>query len=531
MIRSEHVSPDAGVSPQPAARSGAFRWRGHAVDVLLGAAAALGQAPLGLWPLTIVAMAVIAARVARSGGPRTGFWRGLAAGAGYFALAMAWIVDPFLVEPEVYGWMAPFALLLMALGGAMFWAAPSAVAGWVSRRGGPRAAVVAMAAGLILSDWLRGWLFTGLPWALLGHVWIDTPVAQGAAWFGAVGLSTVTMIAATLPVLAGSGRRTVLVGTLLSALILTGLWVGGSARLAAPPPAMTGTTLRLIQPDATEGLKWDPEWMGVFYQRLLDLSSIPSSSGRPPDIVIWPETAVPFLLDQAGPALGDMARSAQGGTLIVGIQRREGARFYNSLIALDPQGAVSAVYDKFHLVPFGEYVPWGDLASRFGVGAFAAQQGFGYTPGPGARVLQLAGAPPVQPLICYEAVFSRHLREAPTRPGWLVQITNDSWFGTWSGPYQHLAQARLRAIESGLPLMRAANTGVSAAIDARGQIIDQLPLGQQGALDVALPGALPPTLWWRWGDLPAVLLAALMLVLSAVRAETRRNLPTIRTKQ
>lgn len=234
--------------------------------------------------------------------------------------------------------------------------------------------------------------------------------------------------------------------------------------------------------------------------------------------MIWPETAVSFLLNQADEALPILSQAA-GAPVLMGIQRAKGPRYYNSLIEVAPGGTVRQIYDKFHLVPFGEYIPWGNLLSRIGISAFAAQQGFGYTPGPGAMVMTPEGLPPMQVLICYEAIFPQHLR-AVEGAEWLLQVTNDAWFGTRSGPYQHLAQARLRAIESGLPLMRAANTGVTAAIDPLGRITAQIPLGATGHIDTALPAPLTQTWWMRNGNWP-VLLAAFAALLASILRKRR----------
>lgn len=485
--------------PQDRMRRGRPALRALLPELGLGAVAALGLAPLGLWPATVLALAAILWRAAADG-TRATVWRLLAAGAGWFAVSLFWITEPFLVDAARYGWMAPFALLLMALGGALFWALPAGVAARLSRPGAPR--VAAIAASLLLSDWLRGWIFTGFPWAQIGHVWIDTPVAQIASVTGALGLGAVTLTAAALP----AATRRPLAGACLAALLIGGTWLAGQARLNAPLPPDRPVALRIVQPDATQHLKWDPEWSTVFFQRLLDLSAQPG----PRDLVIWPETAVNFLLEEAGPVLPIMSEAA-GAPLIMGIQRREDGRFYNSLATILPGGTVGAVYDKFHLVPFGEYIPWGDALARIGIGAFAAQQGNGYSAGPGPAVLAAPGAPDYQPLICYEAIFPQHLRGLLQRPGWLLQATNDAWFGTLSGPYQHLDQARLRAIETGLPLVRAANTGVSAVIDARGQVRDSLPLNTAGKIDAPLPGALPETSWTRFGNAPILALIALIL--------------------
>lgn len=488
-----------------------------AVSALLGALAALGQAPWDLWFLTLPALALICLRIALAPSAGAAAWQAFAAGSGHFALAMSWITEPFLVEPEIYGWMAPFALLLMAAGGALFWTVPA----WLGARllpGFPRQGL-AFAALMVLSDWLRGWLFTGLPWALQGHIWIDTPAGQLAALLGSIGLSGLTMLAAALPLAfwrgPQGGLRGGLPGAVLAALLVGAVWTGGMARLAQPLPPDTQTKLRLIQPNAAQALKWDIYWSEVFFRRLLDLSAARDAGRPPPDAVIWPETAVNFLLDRAETAPQDIARYT-GAPVVLGIQRVEGDRYFNSLTEFSAQG-IGPVYDKFHLVPFGEYTPWGDVMARLGVRAFAAQYGAGYSPGQGPETIRFGALPPVQPLICYEAIFSRHLLTGADRPAWLLQVTNDAWFGNLSGPWQHLAQARLRAIESGLPLMRAANTGISAVIDARGGLRAELGLNQIGRIDARLPGALPPTPWSRWGDWPALALALLGLGLAARR--------------
>ncbi|MDQ1900914.1 apolipoprotein N-acyltransferase [Paracoccus sp. WLY502] len=475
------------------------------VDLALGLIAALGLQPFGIWIATPVALALL---VRRAAGPGNAFWPLLAGGVGWFGLSMVWIVEPFLVEARIYGWMAPFALVLTALGGALFWAVPAALAARLAT-GVPRRAL-AIASTLVLSDWLRGWIFTGLPWSLTGHVWIDTPVAQTAAWTGAIGLSLITLALAVLPSLLRP-----LPAAALGLALIGGLWAAGLARLAQPLPPDGPTIVRIVQPNAEQHLKWDPEWAAVFFQRLLALSAQPGA----PDLVIWPETAVNFLLEDAGPVLPAMAQAA-GAPLVMGIQRREGSRFYNSLVTLNPDATVGQIYDKFHLVPFGEYIPWGDALAQVGITAFAAQQGNGYSAGPGPAIMSAPGAPAFQPLICYEAIFPQHLRGLDQRPEWLLQATNDAWFGQFSGPYQHLAQARLRAIESGLPLIRAANTGISAMIDPYGHVRQSLGLGVEGKIDAALPAPLPETPWMWWGSAPAMLLSLLALTAALIRRKS-----------
>ena len=477
------------------------RW-GIGLAVALGAVAALGQAPWGLWFGTMPALAAAFWLMAGAVSGRRAALLGFAVGVGYFGLALSWIVSPFLIEPEKYGWMAPFALLLMAAGGGVFWA----LAGWIGARGGLFGLVAAFT-GVELA---RGYVLTGFPWALIGHVWVGTPVAQGAALVGPSGLTLLTCAVAALL----ATRRWP--QGLAAVVVLALCWGFGLQRLAGPEPVAPGATLRLVQPNAAQVTKWDAGRARDHFDRLLRLSG-----GAPVDLVIWPETALPYLID-AYPELGPVIAGAAGGAAVaLGLQRTEGVRAWNSLAVISPQGAITAAYNKHHLVPFGEYIPFGDLAFEwFGISAFAAQQGRSYSAGEGAAVLALGGRlGKMLPLICYEAVFPQDLRAAPERADWILQITNDAWFGTVSGPFQHLAQAQLRAIEQGLPLVRVANTGITALVDARGRVVARLPMGEEGALDVALPGARAAPPYARWGEAPLLLLLA-GLALVAIRRQT-----------
>ncbi|MEI4470789.1 apolipoprotein N-acyltransferase [Frigidibacter sp. MR17.24] len=495
------------------------RWRARGLVAALGALAALGQAPLGLWVVTLPALAVIFARVVAAPRARTAGALALWAGAGHFATAMFWIVEPFMVEPERDGWMAPFALPMMAFGMALFWALPAMGAHRLGGEGdrGRAGRLAALAVLLALSDLLRGYIFTGFPWALFGHVWIGSPVAQLAALGGPVALSLLTVGLAALA--AAAPRR----GGLAAVAIVAAAWAGGAWRLSTlPGVAPDAPVIRLVQPNAAQALKWLPGMPQHFFERLLALTAQSPEAGRPrPDLVLWPETSVAWPLNDPGPVLGMIADAAGGPPVVVGIQREEGRRYYNSLAVIGPGGAVGAVYDKHHLVPFGEYIPFGDLAARFGITAFAAQMGSGYSAGPGPQIIDFGGAiGPALPLICYEAVFPQDILDAPGRPRWLLQATNDAWFGSLAGPYQHLAQARLRAVEQGLPLLRVANTGVSAVIDAGGRVLASLPLDTEGMLDARLPPSLAPTPYARTGDLPV---AGLLLVALAGLVLRRRR--------
>ena len=464
-----------------------------------GVLAALGQAPLSLWPVALVGFAGVIAQVARATTAGQAAGRAWAAGLGHFGLALFWIVEPFLIEPEIYGWMAPFALGLMAGGLALFWG----LAGALSVRLPDRA--IGFAVALAGMEALRGVIFTGFPWAMPGHIWIDSPVAQGAAYIGANGLTLLTLLVAALPV-ALRGQGAVLAFALLGAGYL-----GGTLRLAAPEPPAPGLTFRLVQPNAQQHLKWNPDAAEAIFRGLAQATA----AAPRPDLVIWPETSLPYLYAPGQDAALGAAQAAGGVPLAMGVQRLEGAAAFNSLAVLGPDGVQTALYDKAHLVPFGEYVPFGETLYRwFGLRAFAAREGFGYAAGPGPRVLDLGPLGRVQPLICYEAVFPSALNTPEDRPDWLLHITNDAWFGTLTGPFQHAALARLRAVEQGLPLVRVANTGVTQMVDARGRVTAELPFGVATHLDAALPGPLPPTPYRRWGEQPfLVLLGGLSLAL------------------
>jgi apolipoprotein N-acyltransferase len=466
---------------------------------LFGAGAALGQAPWHLYGLTVLALAGLTWLVARAETPGAGFRIGLAAGTGHFVLALSWIVEPFLIDITRHGWMAPFAVVFLSAGLGLFWAAAAALA---VRSWRPALGFVVTFTAL---EWLRGVILTGFPWAMAGHVWIGSPLDQLAAVLGPSGLTLLTLGAAALPVLFRWR------GVAVSAILLASVAAFGSWRLAQPLPADGEVTLRLVQPNAAQSLKWDASLAQMHLDRLLALTA----EGAGADLTIWPETAVPYMLEYA-PSVAGMITDASGGRPVVaGIQREEAGLFFNSLRVLSGAGEEAARYDKHHLVPFGEYVPMGDLAFRwFGITAFAAQAGATYSSGPGSTILDLGPLGRVLPLICYEAVFPRLVNAARERADWMLQITNDAWFGIRTGPFQHFDQARLRAVEQGLPLIRVANTGVTAVIDAHGRVRQALPFGEVGVLDTILPAALPPTPYARFGDLPLALLLACLALLA-----------------
>ena len=497
-------------------------WRAGSVAAGLGVLAALGQAPPGLWGATLVALAGFGWWLARGTGARRGAGLAWAFGLGHFAASLFWIVEPFFVDPARHGWMAPFALVLLPGGLALFWGAAGALAG---AAGGWRGALVWPVA-LGLAELARGHLLGGFPWAQPGHAWVETPVVQLAAVIGASGLTAVTLALAALPVLGQAlrGRAGALAGAGVAVLLLGAGWGWGMARLGAPLPAGPGVQVRLVQPNAPQHLKWQPDLIPVWFERHLALTAAPPAPGAPPpDLVIWSETAIPWLLEDAGIAFSMIAEAAQGATVALGLNRLEGWDPRNALAVIDADGAVVTVYDKHHLVPFGEYVPLAELIAGTRLGGLAGRMLSGFTPGPGPVVLDLGSLGRAAPMICYETIFPRHLSRLPVRPDWVLQATNDAWFGAIAGPYQHLAQARLRAVEFGLPVVRAANTGVSAVIDARGGVVASLALNTAGAVDAPLPGASAPTTFARTGEAPLAAILTVLLALLVLPALKRRG--------
>lgn len=495
--------------PQRLARLGPRARLGLAA--LAGVVAALGQAPVGLWPATLAALALVFGLGRAAAGWRAAALAGLAAGSGYFAVALSWIVEPFFVDAARHGWMAPFALVFLALGMGLFWAGALALA---RAAGGGAGAFVA---AFVLVEALRGYALTGFPWAQIGHTLIGTPLLHWASVGGSLGLTAIMALAA-------AGLWRLAGGAALPGLALLAVPAALFA-LAYPltPPAgapADAPVVRLVQPNAPQREKWDPARMRVFFERQIAFTAA-APAGRAPALIVWPETALPWVLGDAGPAFAAISRAAAGTPVVLGLQRLEGVRYYNSLVRLDATGAVTAVYDKHHLVPFGEYMPFGNHLKRFGIRGLAANDGNGYSPGPGPRTIGLGALGTALPLICYEGVFPRDVGGYDRRPDLLLLITNDAWFGQFSGPFQHLAQARLRSAEQGLPMIRVANTGVSAMIDATGRVTARLPLGVAGWVDVPLPPALPPTLHARTGDGPIIAIALILLALSGLSRKPR----------
>jgi apolipoprotein N-acyltransferase len=486
-------------------------WRRHGLAALLGVLAAAALPPVDLVPLLAVAFSGLVWLAGGVSGRRAAFVLGWSFGLGFFLAGFYWIALALLVDLATYWWLLPLALAALPAFFGIFSGLALLAYDWIAPRGVGRA--LALGVVWVAGEWLRGHILTGFPWNLIGYAWSGGfpgagAVLQTTAAVGIYGLSLLTVILAALPASLGDPafgaarpwRRFVPleVGVLVLAVVAT----AGAVRLAGAAAAtVPNVRLRIVQPSIPQTLKWDVQEREANFRRLLSLSAGPGSE-RITD-VIWPEAAATYFLNREPARRAAIATVVpHGGLLLTGALRTDpeperAVHAWNSLVALDDSGAIRGSYDKFHLVPFGEYMPLRHLIPIPAI----ANDGLDFSAGPGPRTLDLPGLPAVGPLICYEVIFPGAVIDPAHRPAWLLNVTNDAWYGFSSGPFQHFAIARVRAIEEGLPLVRAANNGISGVIDAYGRIVGRLGLDDVGVVDAALPAGLAePPLYARAGD-------------------------------
>jgi len=515
-------------------------WRRYGLAFLLGVvlAAAMPLPGIGsLPPLNLVLVIFIAfpGLLWLDEGSR-GVWAsarlGYVFGLGFFLAGMYWVAAALFVDIGSFWWALPFA----ALGLPAFLAFWPAAALLVTAVGGsrlrllPDARLCLFAVAWCAAEWGRGHAFTGLPWNLVGYAWSggfpgSLAVLQSTAWVGIYGLSFVTVLAASLPALFGtpsllplSPLRRAAPALAAAALILVPAGAG-ALRLNLLPTVSTATWLRLVQPSIPQSLKWDPEAAEANFHRLIELSASPA--GHPLAAILWPEAAATFLIERDTAHRDAIAAVApKDGYVITGALSANPppgpvTEVWNSIAAVDHGGAIRARYDKAHLVPFGEYIPFGDFLPirKLSVGAIDLSAG------PGPQTITLPGLPGFAPLVCYEAIFPDAAVDEDKRPAWILNVTNDAWYGRSSGPFQHFAIARTRAVEEGLPLIRVANNGISGVVDAAGRVLAHTGLDAVTYADIALPAAGPPTLYSRIGDW--LFLALLIAGLAPVVARRR----------
>jgi apolipoprotein N-acyltransferase len=486
-------------------------WPRRLLWLISGAVAVLALPPLFLVPFLPIGFAILLWTLDGVDNNKSALSAGWWFGTGHFIAGFYWVSYAFLVQPETYGWMIPFALIGLGGGLAIF----PMIAVWASWRltSGPIARAVMLAVAWSVAEYLRGHLFTGFPWNLLAHVWaFDAAPMQAASLFGVYGLSVLTALFATLPatyVCGRKGKLTALVGV----MIVVVLWGGGALRLSMVPTdpeniADAGKNVpvvQIVQPDIPQKLKWKGDLEEKHFRTLIDLSRRPDTipAGRK-RIVLWPETAATFFLETDAKRRLEIASVlGPNDILVTGAPRTfprktKNFKVWNSVQVINSKGDIVATFDKFHLVPFGEYVPFRSILPF----PKLTEGRTDFSAGPGPRTLHVHNIPSFSPLVCYEVIFPGAVTDDQDRPDWLLNVTNDGWFGDSAGPYQHLAAARYRAVEEGRPLVRAAYTGVSAVFDAYGRELASLPLQRKGVLISLLRGdENHTTVYSLWRDI------------------------------
>ena len=516
-------------------------WRRALVAFSAGAVSMLAMAPFDAWPVLFFTFPILVWLVDGAAGGRlgglpsaaiAGWWFGF----GYSLAGLYWVGYAFLVDVKTFGWLLPFAVIALPAAMACYTGLGLALARMLWTRGPTR--LIALAVALTAAEWLRGHLFSGFPWNLYGYALTGPLVlAQSAALIGIWGLTFIAVAVFASPAVFADDRtdsRRPWLPLALGIAILAALATYGAWRLGRTPTAFVDNVrLRIMQPNLQQDDKFNysaKQRVMSHYLELSDRSTGPQSTGvRDATHLIWPESAFPFLLTREPDALAQIAALIPEGTvLITGAVRapelppgQKIERAYNSIYVIDHDGSILSVYDKVHLVPFGEYLPFQDFLEKLGLMQLTKLPG-GFIAGERRRPMPVPRAPRMLPFLCYEIIFPGETVPDNERPGWLLNLTNDGWFGISSGPYQHLQQARVRTIEQGLPLVRAANTGISAVIDPLGRIVKSLPLGAEGIMDASLPRRIDATLYARTGDSGVALVIGAALIIIIRRRVKRR---------
>jgi apolipoprotein N-acyltransferase len=486
----------------------------YATAFALGALMTLSMPPVGAFYLLLLCVPGVI-WLARAGTTKKdAFLTGWAFGTGYFIFGLYWVSVALFVDIASFWWVLPLSAIAGPAVLALFYALIPLLA-WRYRKHEAIHALM-MVCGWSLIEWIRGHVLTGFPWNLPGYTWhMILPLMQTNALVGIYGLTLLTLLWAIMPVLALTPQKK-LVPLLMASFVAAA--IGGMARIYLHPVAQFDKyTVRIVQPNIRQSLKWDRDEAERNFRHHLELTAAPAPA--PITFVIWPETAVTTDLQNDPEAAHALSRALPAGsTALVGNLRHPGQDlFYNGIIALDKNAKVLGTYDKHHLVPFGEYIPLRRYLNLTPIANGIAMIG-DFSRGSGVATLHLDGLPRPSPLICYEAIFPGEVASRDDRPDWLLNVTNDAWYGKTAGPHQHFESTRVRAVEEGLPLVRSANTGISGTIDPLGRVIGIKKLGETGIVDTILPRPLPPTPYAKFGDR----IFFLMLLILAVIGEAFR---------
>jgi apolipoprotein N-acyltransferase len=517
--------------------TGLSGWRRYGIAFLLGITAAAALPPVDLSPLLIVAFPGILWLDEGSSCSSASFGLGYAFGFGFFVAGLYWISGALFVDIATFWWLVPIAVFGIPAVLSLYAGIVFLITNIASKylRLSKTARIFGFAIAWTSAEWIRGHAFTGLPWNLIGSTWSGgfpgaIAVLQCVAWTGIYGLSFITVLAVSLLALVGVSSRVPISArqrwapAILAVLLvlIPGSW--GALRLQMFPIADTKIWLRVVQPSIPQTMKWEPGAAERNLRRLLSLSGAPSAHSL--TAIVWPEAATPFLLERDATVRRKIAAIVPDkGYLITGALRGSPTlgpvvQMWNSIEVLNVAGDIVARYDKAHLVPFGEYVPMRNFLSLKKITAGSID----LSAGPGPHTITLAGLPPFAGAVCYEAIFPGAIVNQQERPDWILNLTNDAWYGRSSGPFQHLASARTRTIEEGLPMVRVANNGISAVIDAAGRVRGRINLDTIGYADFALPAPGGPTFYSRAGDWSLVvllLLGSVPVIAASLRAVER----------
>tara|TARA_B100001057_G_scaffold346441_1_gene347751 strand:+ start:118 stop:1563 length:1446 start_codon:yes stop_codon:yes gene_type:complete len=467
--------------------------------VSFGAFLSLGHAPLNLWFLSLAAIFLSILEIAKQRDRSKIALFTFFLGMGYFILTLNWIVEPFFVDFISHAWIAPFAIFFISIVMSLFWYIFSLIFA-------PLGARWALLMGVATAEYFRSFFLTGFPWGTIASLFVSSPLGQLLAIFGPFGFGVFIFTIAIYLIYLIEAKN--FSATLIVMLFLSSLFFWGWQR-QNQLVQFTDKTILLVQPNAPQIEKWDEKLAPVFFDRMIKATL----EANKVDLIVWPESAIYQPLNFADELLGAIDKASAGVPVAFGALRfDENENLRNSLI-LQKGDDKQLIYDKSILVPFGEYLPVSSVLSNLGLRALVNSYGSSFTQGHGADLIEVEPDLRFQPLICYEAIFPSILRATSSRPDFILQITNDAWFGRFSGPYQHLQILKMRAIETGLPVARSANTGISAVISANGTIVDSLPLETEGSLELGLPKAFQPTIYYNWGEsIFYIMILSLLLV-------------------
>jgi len=474
--------------------------KSNIISLILGSVCALGNNPWALWYLSIISLILWFWHINSNEITKKIFKETFKFAFGYFAISLIWIVEPFLVEPWIHGWIAPIALIALPSFLALIWALFAFLGHYYFSS-------VGVVIGLSLAEYCRLYLLTGFPWATISYVLLDTTAEKWLSLLGPYGLTLLLLF--TCFTIAFTLQIRTKINTLSAIFSIFTLFFVPNF-FEKEPSKNSNVSVRLIQPNAVQEKKWSKEFAPIYFEKMIEMTAQKPKT----DIVIWPETSLYLTYNSAFEELNKMKKAAGESILIFGALKIDESNFLNNSLIVENKNQETVFYNKAKLVPFGEYLPFINLKSYFKISERSNLFGWGFKKGKGSELLNLSNGLSFVPLICYEAIFTNFLKPSVKNADFILQITNDAWFGKSIGPQQHLAQLRIRAIEYGLPVIRVANTGISAIIDANGKLVEKLSVNKSGSLDSFVPSRKYNTIYGIYGNLIFLLLLILAVLIA-----------------